>query len=394
MNEHFAGILSDATTRKARNAALGLEQWTLNVQIKLCEISAPTSKEKNRAKAFADILANCGVSNVHTDDVGNVIGTYSSQNSREAPVVLCAHLDTVFSSNVDLTVRRSESILRAPGIADNARGLAGLASIAKIICESKPDLTHPIIFLGSVGEEGKGNLLGVKHYFRKADNNPTHCFIAVDGVQCRRSLAIHRLKATISGDGGHSYAHYGTGNPIHAAGAAISSVNRIDVPSQPKTSLNINTVNGGQAINAIPSHVCFEVDIRSESQSIADNLAEHFENTVRNSVAHFNMVNSKSSNPLQLRFTSTGQRIAGETAQNSPIVRDAILASQLLGLDSNFEAAASTDASYPMSIGISSICIPAGGQKGQTHSLDEWFDTTNAQAGIERLLILTLTQAA
>jgi len=393
MNDHLAGVVRDVTTRKARTAALRLEQWTLDTQIKLCEIPAPTLSENKRAKAFADILANCGLSNVHIDEVGNVLGTYRLQNSYKDPIVLCAHLDTVFSSDVDVCVRRSGSILRGPGIADNARGLSGLASIAKVICDAKPDLTHPIIFLGSVGEEGKGNLLGVKHYFQKTGDNPTHCFIAVDGVQCRRSLAIHRLKTTISGDGGHSYAHYGIGNPIHAAGAAISSINSLKVPSHPKTSLGVNIVEGGKAINAIPRDVSFEVDIRSESQSIADSLAAHFENNVRTSIADFNMAHTKSSTPLQISFTSTGQRVAGETSQNSPVVRSAILASQLLGLDSNFEAAASTDASYPMSIGIPSLCISAGGQKGQTHSLDEWFDTTNAQVGIERLLILTLTQA-
>lgn len=369
------------------------EDLTLAEQVRLAEVPAPTGAEERRAALLADRLAAPGRT-VHTDDAGNVVAWIPGVRD-DAPVVVCAHMDTVFASDTPLAVRRTGSVLHGPGISDNARGLAAMLALSDALRTLRRRTQRPVIFAGTTGEEGDGDLRGARHLF---DHDARGAFgaIALDGAGDDRivtqALGCTRLRIALRGPGGHSWAAFGSPNPVHAIGALIARLASLPLPSSPRTTLTVARVAGGTAINAIPQDACIDVDIRSTSMDALRRLVTDVERHTQQSLATENSARASGSDELQLTVTRIGDRPAGTVSDASALVQSALEATRAIQRTPQL-AVASTDANVPVSLGIPAIAIGAGGHAGRTHTPDEWFDATDAHLGVARALTIVVTTA-
>lgn len=369
------------------------EDLTLAEQVRLAEVPAPTGAEERRAALLADRLAAPGRT-VHTDDAGNVVAWIPGVRD-DAPVVVCAHMDTVFASDTPLAVRRTGSVLHGPGISDNARGLAAMLALSDALRTLRRRTQRPVIFAGTTGEEGDGDLRGARHLF---DHDARGAFgaIALDGAGDDRivtqALGCTRLRIALRGPGGHSWAAFGSPNPVHAIGALIARLASLPLPSSPRTTLTVARVAGGTAINAIPQDACIDVDIRSTSMDALRRLVTDVERHAQQSLVTENSARASGSHELQLTVTRIGDRPAGTVSDASALVQSALEATRAIQRTPQL-AVASTDANVPVSLGIPAIAIGAGGHAGRTHTPDEWFDATDAHLGVARALTIVVTTA-
>ncbi len=369
-----------------------LDAAIVDAQIRVAEIAAPTGREERRARWVADRLRAAGL-DPRIDGAGNVVaralGAYAG-----APVVVCAHLDTVFPEDTALSVRREGPRLFGPGICDNSRGLSVMLAIARVIQRRAGALARSVEFVATTGEEGAGDLRGAKHYF--AQSPMPFAVIALDGAGDHRivntALASKRLRLSFRGPGGHSWAAFGAPNPVHAAARAAARIADVRVRAAARSALTISRMGGGMAVNAIPEDGWFEIDMRSTS---ADALAR-MERDVRGIAAAAleaeNGARVRGSGALSLAVEQIGDRPGGETPAGSALVTAAIEATRLAGRDPELTTA-STDANAAMSIGAPAIAIGGGGVGGDAHSTREWFDNTGATAGVERALTVVATMA-
>ena len=248
--------------------------WTLRQQRELCEIPAPPFKEQARAAEYLRRLQALGLENARIDSVGNAIAERPGTGNGPT-VTVVGHLDTVFPEGTDVTVRDSAGRMIGPGIGDNCRGLAAILAVARALDSADVRTPGRIIFVGNVGEEGPGNLRGVRHLYDSELKGKIDYFIAVDGAGLdlvTRAVGSKRYRITYKGPGGHSYGAFGIPNPIHALGRAIAAISDIDVPSDPRTTFNVGIIGGGTSVNSIPFEAVAEVDMRSESPLALDRL--------------------------------------------------------------------------------------------------------------------------
>lgn len=352
-------------------------------------IAAPSGHEGARGRWLADRFHELGLASA-TDAVGNVSAVTPAADARARHIVVAAHLDTVFAADTVLDVRRDGDRLSGPGISDNARGLAGLLAIARALHAAAWPTRHPIALVGTVGEEGAGDLRGVKHYIARGAER-TAAFIALDGAGAARiinaGVGSRRLRVTFRGAGGHSWSDWGAPNAIHAAGRAIAALSLLRLPSAPRTTLSVGRMGGGTSINAIPGEAWFELDLRSESLSPLREL----ESAVRQEVERARQAEARSRS-LDATITVFGDRPAGRTADTHPLVQAAVSATRMVGLTAEL-ASSSTDANVPMAAGIPAIAIGAGGDAGGTHTIREWYDNRGGTAGLERVLMIALEAA-
>jgi tripeptide aminopeptidase len=351
--------------------------WTLAQQRSICEIPAPPFKETARAAEFERRLEALGL-RARIDAVGNVIAERPG-TGRGPTVVLAGHLDTVFPEGTDVKVRDEAGRMKAPGIGDNCRGLAVVLAVARAYQRANPRHDARIIFIGNVGEEGPGNLRGVRHLFEKELKDQIDYFVAVDGSGLNfvsRAVGSNRYRVTYKGPGGHSYGAFGIPNPIHALGRAIAKISDIQVPGAPKTTFNVGIVSGGTSVNSIPFEAALEVDMRSES---ADALRT-IDQTVRRALQEaLDQENARWEGPraararISLQIDTIGIRPTGAQSDSAKIVQVAIQTARALGFTPS-ATASSTDANMPISLGVPGISIDGGGRDDGAHSLAEWYE--------------------
>lgn len=386
----------DARTRAALDQLRTDNAWTIEQQISICEIPAPPFNEGRRAAEFARRLEAAGLRNVRIDSVGNVIGERPGRGRDSSVVILSGHLDTVFPESTDVRVRREGGRLLGPGIMDDCRGLAVLEHVARVMTRHDIAADRTILFVGTVGEEGAGNLRGVRHLFAGELARRTAAFISVDLEDfklTRTAVGSHRYRVTFRGPGGHSYIAFGMPNPVHAAGRALARIAEIRTPSEPKTTFSAGIVRGGTSVNAIALSAGFDIDLRSVSPA---DLAV-LDSAVRRAVADARDDERRrwpnSTVPLDVTIDTIGIRPAGAQPLSAPIVQAAIAAARRLGVTTEDDEA-STDANLPMSLGIPSLAIGAGGRGGGEHSLAEWYeDGDRGWLGPQWALLLTLALA-
>ncbi|MBS1811367.1 MAG: M20/M25/M40 family metallo-hydrolase [Acidobacteria bacterium] len=376
--------------RRALEYIQTIETETINEQIKTCEIPAPFFKEEARAAYYKQRFAEVGLKNVRIDKEGNVIGERPGTSS-DTTLVLAAHLDTVFPEGTDVKVKREGNILRGPGIGDDCRGLAVILTVARALNEAKIMTKGTIIFVANVGEEGLGDLRGVKYLFNTELKGRITHFISVDGTGTRTTNAgvgSNRYRVTFKGPGGHSYGAFGMPSPIHALGRAVEKISRFEVPKTPKTTFTVGRIEGGTSVNSIAHTAWMEVDMRSESAAALAKVDAQFQQAVQDALKEENEFWNHEKK-LTVEVTLVGNRPVGDQPADAPIVQAAIAADAALGLKSVF-GASSTDSNIPMSLNIPAITIGGGGIGREAHALTESFDTTNSHVGTQRTLLITL----
>jgi acetylornithine deacetylase/succinyl-diaminopimelate desuccinylase-like protein len=369
------------------------EPSILEDQVALSEIPAPPFKEGRRAEAVRQRFVDAGLSDVRIDAVGNVLGVRRGRAPRPH-VVISAHLDTVFPEGTDVRVTRTGTVLKGPGIGDDARGLAILVAVARALAASSIETAGTVTFAATVGEEGLGDIRGARHLVNTELAGTIDAFISIDGVGMEVTnvgVGSRRYKVTFSGPGGHSYGAFGTANPIHALGRAVAAVGDLAVPSSPRTTFNVGRIGGGTSINAIPFEAWFEVDLRSADSAALTSLDSMFRSIVDHAVA---AENARWNKPGQVTATLTvvGDRPAGSTAETTAIVRAARSATAAVGARLSLSEG-STDANAAMQRGIPAITIDGGGSGSGSHALDEQFDSTDSWKGTVRAFLLTLLLA-
>ncbi len=364
--------------------------------IMLTEIPAPPFREAQRAAKYADLLKEYGADSVWIDGEGNAIGLRKG-TSREKTVVLEAHLDTVFPEETNVKVRQSGDTLFAPGIADDTRGLAMILTVLQAMEKNEIETEADVMFIGTVGEEGLGDLRGVKYLFREGATK-IDSYIAVDGSGLGRithvGLGSHRYKVTFKGPGGHSWGAFGLANPHHALGKAITYfTEEADQFTQqgPRTSYNIGMIGGGTSVNAIPFESWMQVDMRSESPEKLNGIDKMFQRAVQKALEEENAI-KRSGPDLEVDVEMIGDRPSGTLPADLPLVQRTIAATQHFGGEASLRTG-STNSNTPISKNIPAVTIGAGGEGGKAHSLDEWYIPKDDYVAAQRTLMLLLTEA-
>jgi len=361
--------------------------------IRICSIPASPFGEQERAEYLSRKFSELGLTEVEIDEEGNCLGLLRG-TSQSPLVVVSAHLDTVFSKETDFNVFRRENKLFAPGIADDGCGLAALIALVRAIQTERIPIEGSILFVGTVGEEGEGNLRGVRHLFTKGRwANHVDAFLSFDGPGLdritNRALGSRRYRVAVTGPGGHSWGDFGLPNPVHAIGRGVSRLASYPAPKEPRTTFNVGRIEGGRSVNAIPSEAMMEVDLRSAAESELQRLDAFFRRAMRDAVDEENVKRRAGDPLLKLKLDLIGERPSGETPSDSPLVQLAIEATRLLGVEPRLDRS-STDSNLPISLGIPAITLGAGGTSGASHSLDEWYDPRGRDLGLKRGLLVIL----
>lgn len=372
-------IVASPGFRTARATLAAEHDRTIEDLIRLTETEAPSFQEDTRARAWMEMAKAHGLEDVQMDAEGNVTAIRRG-GGNGALVCVAAHLDTVFPTGTNVKVRRDGNRLYAPGIGDDTRSLSVLLAWVRALDAAGIRTRADILFVADVGEEGPGDLRGMRHLFQKGPyKDRIDAFITVDSPDMRRivtgGIGSRRFRVTFRGPGGHSFAAFGLVNPLYAMARAIDQLARLMVPSAPKTTFCASVTGGGTSINSIPGAVWTEFDLRSASAVELGRLEREFLAIIEAAVAAENQTRSVASGPVTVDIELTGDRPAGSTDVGSELVRIADAAIRAHGFEPVFEAS-STDANIPMSLGIPAIRIGSGGTGGREHSLEEWIDVT------------------
>jgi acetylornithine deacetylase/succinyl-diaminopimelate desuccinylase-like protein len=391
--DEVTDLIGQPAIASALEALRANEPELIRDQIRICQIPAPPFHESARAAAMKTAFEQAGLSNVRLDRAGNVLGDWPGVAARPH-VVVAAHLDTVFPEGTEIRITRDGSRLRGPGIGDDCRGLAVLLAIARTLAARRIQVHGSITFVADVGEEGLGDLRGMREVFTTTLKGAVDQFVSIDGAglfMTTGGVGSRRYRVTFSGPGGHSYATFGTPNPIHAMGRAIGKIAELHVPTQPRTTFSVGRVGGGTSVNAIPSECWMEVDLRSVSAAALASLTEKFEQAIDAAVREEN-ARWTSSQRVQAKKELVGDRPPGRTPADSAIVQRARRVARALGL-SLPENESSTDANVPMQLGVPAVTIGGGGSGSGQHTVDESVDTTDSWRGTQYGLLLTLALA-
>ena len=364
-------------------------------QIELCEIEAPTFHEEKRAASVAERMRQYGLTDVHIDEIGNVIGI--RKGSGNGPVLaIGAHMDSVFPAGTDVKVKKEGNIYRARGIGDNCSGLRALLQVLRALEKEDIRTVGDIWFVGTVGEEGNGDIRGSKHL---CANNKLDGFVAIDSTDVGRVLygavGSHRWRLAVDGTGGHSFADFGkTPSAIHAVCRAGNIIADIKVPEDPKTTFTIGTIKGGTTVNTISAHCEVDVDIRSVSNDellrVESEVLGAFEKAIKEENARWGVADE---NGLKLTKTMIGNRPGGLRPHSCPVLQAARSAQKTLGIELTNYAMSSTDANAPMSHNIPATCLCSGGKGIGAHTLKEHFIMEKTELGPQLVLLTALALA-
>lgn len=377
-----------------------IDGWVLELQMELTAIPAPPLGEGPRGERMAHLFREVGLQDVRKDGVGNVLGEIWAEKdlesdtvSKEEPLIVSAHLDTVFPPGTDVTPKWVGDRIKAPGISDDGRGLAALLALARVLMAVHLPLPFPLRFVATVGEEGTGNLRGVRHLFSGADGGGRpRGFISLDGAGLdriiNRGVGSTRLRITLRGSGGHSWTDFGRPNPIHALGRIVARAQALALSPDPKTTMTVARWGGGTSINSLPQEAWVEVDLRSEAGSELEALERDLVRVCGEEVGG-SADPKRNPNELCMDVQEIGRRPAGSTETSEPLVRAALEATRILGEEPNL-ISSSTDANIPMSLGIPAITLGAGGAGGGIHTPEEWYHNREGPEGILRALLTLL----
>lgn len=388
-----AALMSDPSVKAAFQAIERNEPHMLDEQARVCEIPAPPFHEEQRGLELKGLFEKLQLQDVHIDKAGNVIGTRPGQNPKPN-LVLAAHLDTVFPEGTNVKVTREGKIMKGPGIGDDCRGLAVLLGTIQAMNDANIKTPGTITFVADVGEEGLGDLRGMKELFGESLKGKIDSFISIDGLGmsiANVGVGSYRYKVTFKGPGGHSYGAFGMANPIQAMGRAMAKIDDFQVPTNPKTTFNVGRVGGGTSVNAIPFEGWMEVDMRSADVKSLDAVNAKFKAALNEAVEEENKRwNGKGA--VSVAPEMVGLRPAGQTPDSAPIVQAALAVSKALGVPGRLSEG-STDSNVPMNMGIPAITIGGGGKGSGAHSLNESYDSTDSWKGTERALLLCVALA-
>ena len=371
---------------KAATASLEREHDRIVAEtIQLTEIPAPPFKEMARAQAYMAMLKAAGLTDVEMDAEGNVMGLRRGTGPAGAPlVVLAAHLDTVFPEGTNVKVRREGTKLFAPGVGDDTHSLAVVLGYIRALDAAKVRTKKDILFVGNVGEEGPGDLRGVRYLFGKGKyKDRISSFFSMDGTSAERvtfgAVGSLRYRVTFKGPGGHSYGAYGLVNPMAAMGTTVVEMNRIQTPAVPRTTYATSVVGGGTSVNSIPDAIWLEVDMRSESAVELAKLDGKFKQIVAQAVEAENAARSQRAGKISAEVKLIGDRPTGATREDALIVEITSAAVRAAGY-TPILGASSTDSNVPISLGIPAVTIGSGGDGGRAHAVDEWIDVAKPES--------------
>jgi acetylornithine deacetylase/succinyl-diaminopimelate desuccinylase-like protein len=355
--------------------------------IKLTEIPAPPFGEAPRGQAYLAMLKELGLEDVQQDAEGNVMGLWRGKAGSVVPLLaVAAHLDTVFPEGTDVKVKRSGTRLMAPGIGDDTRGLANVLALVRAMRDAKVETSGDILFIGNVGEEGPGDLRGVRYLFSKSPwKDRIKRFITIDGenldIVANGGIGSLRYKVTFKGPGGHSWGAFGTVSPAFAMGEAMARMGELKVPKSPKVSYNVGIVSGGTSVNSIPFEVAMEVDMRAVDPAALKDVDAKFKKIVADAVDKENATRSTANGKIAAEFKLIGERPSGTLPPDSAVLKQVVATMGVFDKVPVWQAS-STDANIPISLGIPAFALGrnAGTKSGRTHSLDEWVDVEKTQA--------------
>lgn len=357
----------------------------IKLAITIQQISAPTFHEKERAQRVLQYFVELGLDASRLDPLFNVYGRLPGRRSSLPPVVISAHTDTVFPAETDLTITQEKNRIFGPGLADNSMGVAALIWLIQTLNDHQLQTDRDIWFVANVGEEGLGDLSGMRAVVERFGNEAT--YIVLEGGSfghlIHKGIGVKRYEVLISARGGHSWADFGQTSAIHILSRIVNEIDHIAVPAVPKTTFNVGVIEGGTSINTIAESAKFLLDLRSESPIELEKL-----------VAEVKKILQKYDHLANLSVSSKkiGDRPAGESPRDALIVRWATEALQAVGYPHIEFGASSTDANIPLSCGADAVCIGIG-ESGNVHRLNEYLDITNVPRGMGQLLLLTLTAA-
>lgn len=382
--------------KRAFEAIDTLESYTTTQHIELTEIPAPPFMEEVRSAAFADRLRAAGVDSVWIDAVGNVMGFIPGTEGSKT-VALNAHLDTVFPEGTDVTVMQQNDTLYAPGIGDDTRGLAMLLTVSRVLQEQSLTPSSNLLIVATVGEEGLGDLRGVKELF--SERGPgIDSWIAIDGGAIGRvnnkALGSYRYKVAFDGPGGHSWGAFGLANPHHALGSAmhhfVKAANTY-TKTGPRTSYNVGVIEGGTSINSVPFSSSMLIDIRSVEPYRLDEMEQLLNQAVQQALNEQNEIRRRG-DALTVTVEKIGNRPSGELDPSLPLIQRAMAATSYFGAEPELTRG-STDSNIPISLGIPAITIGRGGSGGNAHSLDEWWVNSDGQKAIQLAFLILMAEA-
>jgi tripeptide aminopeptidase len=386
-------LRQDAAVKTAIDQVRRDEAQVIEEQVRLCEIPAPPFKETARAEAFRQAFQTAGLQNVRIDRAGNVLGERPGLAPRPH-LVFSAHLDTVFPEETSVQTARAGAIIKGPGIADDCRGLAVVLAVVRSMNAAGIRTPGSITFVGTVGEEGLGDLRGVRHLFNGELKGRIDRFVSIDGAGLgitHVAVGSLRYRVTFKGPGGHSYGAFGIANPVHALGRAIGRIADLQVPRLPKTTFNVGRIGGGTSVNTIAADAWMEVDMRSADPAALTALDAGFQKALDIALAeeHERWGNR---GRLTMEKTVVGNRPAGAVAADAPIVVAAVSVTRALGVQPRLDEG-STDSNIPISLGVPAVTIDGGGSATGTHTIAETFDTTDSWLGTARALLLAIALA-
>ena len=409
-NSAFSRVTALAELRPVHAAFAWLHgnpKTIMDWQAELVSIPAPPFGEQARSLWMAARFTEAGLSSVQTDAVGNVFGwlpaTKLPPESTGPVVVLSAHLDTVFPAGTPLHPVVDGDRLQAPGACDNAAGVVGMLAIAHAMVAAKVELAAPLLFLGNVGEEGEGDLRGVRFFYKQpALAGRISAHIVLDGAGSEpavtRALGSRRFRITVTGPGGHSFSDAGTPNPIAALAAALAVVASSPLPQDshddaPRSTLNLGTISGGTSVNSIPESAQAAIDFRSTAPEqlvrLEVALFRAVEDAVEQANAQARSIDRHRRGLLRFAIDRIGDRPAAELPEDSPLLAALLAVDRHLGLKTELRLG-STDANIPLSIAVPALSMGAGGSGGGAHTLAEWYSDRDREAGLKRVLLLTL----
>jgi tripeptide aminopeptidase len=370
-----------------------LRDW----QLEVAAIPAPPFGESNRAHWLRARFAELGLQDVHVDKLGNVLGVRAGADPNQKLVAVTAHIDTVFSAETPLHIRREGDRLCGAGISDNGAGIAGLLGLASALRLAEVGHSAGLLFIGNVGEEGEGDLRGMRYIFCespwKERIGPT---VVLDGAAIdtvvTQALGSRRFQVTVQGPGGHSWSDFGVPNPIVVLSRAIARFSRTELPPEPKISTNIGVISGGTSVNSIPESASMRVDIRSASQQEMERVERALRSAVAEAAAEYPKPSRNGAKGISYQIELIGCRPAAELDADARILHVIRAVDAHLGNRARPHRA-STDANIPLSLGREAISIGAGGSGGGAHTLQEWYDPADRDLGLKRVLLTVLALA-
>ena len=373
------------------------EDWVTDRQVEFCAIPAPSFEEQVRAEYFRRQFTRLKLDNAHIDTEGNVLAEIPGATAKRI-VAITAHLDTVFPRTTVVTIRRERGRLLGPGITDNGAGLAALLAVARVIGECGIETQDTLLFVCNVGEEGQGNLRGMKYLLGdRALREKMRAVLVVDGPGAEhvvtQGLGSRRFEVVVEGPGGHSWRDFGMVNPVHALASAVGRIAALPVnglDGNPQSTCSVTEIRAGTSVNSIPTSATMKVDIRSSAESEMARLADLVREIAQTAAQEESRRASRGT--LSVTINDIGHRPAAVLPEDARILAVIREVDAHLGIETRLEQS-STDANVPFALGIEAVCVGAGGRGGGTHSAAEWFDPEGRVLGLQRILLTLLMLA-